>query len=732
MSNPVAAFLAGFDAVDRLETRRQLRSERAEQQSRLRTLWDRADQQFEREELDRYRNDQLVKFNAQSRTLMDEISEEGIAVEKRALAGGAPEGAASQARTNYVESFFTNNGVEDGKLVGFNKFANEVLKRMIEIDPSFGEHIALSVGVDPTAGKYVNKRDPVTGAVIVPPELDPAGVGGISVMVNTGEGPQPVTNDRSNRPTDLVDIRSVGLSEMTNIFGEGLLTNDVAIARQIREATGIKPTGTPSAKLDKARSGQQERTDDVPPPVEDEFDGPYAPGTSRGEGTVEERTERAALAEDQEILDAVTPQYESPEDVTVFDAVKDSLTMPATARGLAAAADAVADAAITVPGALSFNSEHAMNAFKDFSYFVANGVNKILGVGGEELSRENAAKNKVEARKVERAAKQASVRTEAATKASDVPTPRSTYNPNKLASDPKAVANAALQAPLLTEQGVVSAANATLRVQGKPRFYDMVNAVSLMKMNIITPQQMMNFADTGQYNAAAKAQLNLVTDAKSGITTVFRDGVPSGQFRTGLGTANEPGDVLKQEEQIFDLQSKFLEGNWVDRDGKVIPGLRQNTMNALNTALDLLGAPKAGERGYEVRGSRSMLNSMQVGIDMVRNFDPDVSQKFDLAFWTDPEINSNNAAVGFLLDQHGVTNSDSQNRALYDYGWTYQRGTKLRADTYIQHVQAFETAVDNLAAQQRSKEGLEKGAEWAEGLSKDEIRTELVKRSLVR
>ena len=73
-ANPVSAFLAGFSAVDSLETNRQYRKSLADQDSRMRQMWKREDDAYTRQQLDKYRNDKLVEFNATTEQITNEVA----------------------------------------------------------------------------------------------------------------------------------------------------------------------------------------------------------------------------------------------------------------------------------------------------------------------------------------------------------------------------------------------------------------------------------------------------------------------------------------------------------------------------------------------------------------------------------------------------------------------------------------------------------------------------------
>ena len=81
-SNPVSAFLAGFQAVDALETNRQNRAFREQQwrgkreeMSRTRKMWKRQDDEYEYLKLERYRGQKLAELEATMQGIVMELPE---------------------------------------------------------------------------------------------------------------------------------------------------------------------------------------------------------------------------------------------------------------------------------------------------------------------------------------------------------------------------------------------------------------------------------------------------------------------------------------------------------------------------------------------------------------------------------------------------------------------------------------------------------------------------------
>ncbi len=252
-ANPLNAFLQGFAVVDQLETNRQARDDRKENRSRLHTLWEREDQKFEREELDRYRSEKLFEFDA---TMADVVRE-----------------------MEADDPGFLDVEAAGGKVAGFARVTNEVIRRMIEADPEFGEHVARALGLDPASGSLIrDPSKPVSGIGIIPGVLAPDGKGGLVVEVDSVNGPQPMTDNRSSAGNDPITMRQLGLKELVGIFGQGVRKNDILAAQQLRRAIGEdKVTGNPF------KASQEEQPANRPQSISVDEEGNDIPISHRGQ-----------------------------------------------------------------------------------------------------------------------------------------------------------------------------------------------------------------------------------------------------------------------------------------------------------------------------------------------------------------------------------------------------------------------------------------------------------------
>lgn len=332
MTDPVSSFLQGFAIVDRLETNRQVRSERKEQQSRLRTIWDRQDKQYERLQLEQMQHDNLVQFQAVTSGLMDEIAGQMEQVRKAHADAGRPEDG-ERAAEALSTAWFGNSNAVNGKANGFVRIANESVKRMIAANPQFGEHIALSLGFDAAAGPLVrDKTRPVSGAGFVPAEFSPDGEGFTTLEIDAITGKHPATVGRSSDPKDKIFQGRIDMSGLTKLFGGEILQDNYLIARMVRSMAGIEPTGNPydggkvSTKQDPSATtaDEQQRQQQIDSEVQDREEAAVAPNEDFNDAQINAPTPPAASSTPP--LDAVidsggdkepkTPDADVPFDVS--------------------------------------------------------------------------------------------------------------------------------------------------------------------------------------------------------------------------------------------------------------------------------------------------------------------------------------------------------------------------------------------------------------------------------
>ena len=270
-ANPVQAFLAGFQAVDNLETSRQLRKFEAERQSQLRKLWARQDEEWARQQLALRQQDNYLKYQLQSEALMEEIAMHGEKAYQANLSAPAPvdtdgnqimtsEEAAEQAKQAYYNQWFNNKTMVNGKPAGFLRFSTEVVNRLIAANPEFGEHMALSAKFDAANGEFVrDPSKPVSGILGLDPEHDPDGLGGFIPLIDATTNPYaPGTVNRTASDNDPLFVGRVTPEFLANMFGPQILHSQDAMAIMLRNQFGIEPGSVTQKRVEAAPEPQAE------------------------------------------------------------------------------------------------------------------------------------------------------------------------------------------------------------------------------------------------------------------------------------------------------------------------------------------------------------------------------------------------------------------------------------------------------------------------------------------
>jgi len=284
---------------------------------------------------------------------------------------------------------------------------------------------------------------------------------------------------------------------------------------------------------------------------------------------------------------------------------------------------------------------------------IVDSLNKLVGIESDSANDKEA-----QAKAQEAAAKPPIEK--AATSPADVDDP-SAFSRGNIANSPGAAANAVLGQPPVTEQGAQSMAE-QLNRDSRPTLANMFNAVGLLKMKIISPGQLMNYAQTGKFDRAAAAKINLVTT--DGVTTVFENGVPVRQVQTG----NIGGDQLSQEE-VYDLQAKYTKNKVIDWEtGKPSVEGHERLMTNIHAANRLLGYTP------EQQSDRTNMDWMAKAQGYVDDFDPNTSQNLwgdggaDWNPFSDPKLGANALMFGYKAVQWSVESKLERDRFLNDYG----------------------------------------------------------------
>jgi hypothetical protein len=242
----------------------------------------------------------------------------------------------------------------------------------------------------------------------------------------------------------------------------------------------------------------------------------------------------------------------------------------------------------------------------------------------------------------------------------------------------RAIANADVPATPAAMQGA-----ATQVLQNKrPGFVELYNAVGLARLGVITSEQLMRYRETGQFNAAAKRNLQVIQSGN--VARIFdKDaGVLSPAFfvdpTQGAGGTADMGDILSQRQKYQNLMEDYFQGI----EDKA---MRQEVINSSGLATQLLGFDPAAMLNDAYRDTMSTAGRLMAGADpdsiqgpwdtLKRVFTPGKTSEgydfIDLNPLNDPK--KYRGGVGLAMTAQMVTNenvSDSKDvsAAMKQYG----------------------------------------------------------------
>lgn len=650
-TDPVSAFLRGFAIVDRLETNRQLRDFREEQQSRLRTVWDREDELWARNEKAHMQQEFLQMFDASTRAVL------------------------------------MNKKLGPEQLNNTQFILNEALKRTVAMRPEFGEATALAFGVDPQAGALVrNKQRPVSGVGI---DLER----GMFWEVDSVNGQQPLTVNRTDSPNDPVFFGQPDMTKLIKVFGPGIMNSDLFVAQMLRDM--FPATGAPLASQDQRAAAPTPSSESAPrnlPPTQDpdflEFE-----ASPEGQAIANDvLTEADRMAEEAKATRDTATQNEvargeeeiapeRPRQATIEENLRGAVDFATGGRtNLAPSIRPGTDefAAANPPDTRTAQErgrdlgeatkEQAVETF-DFLDQVRKTGSAAIRVAGARATPG------LELRSAIVGFFQGVFGIDApAEKAADVPEPnRRTSTASAVARDPeKAIA----EAPPVTKDAapavagkVIDASNQAAQRSGfsRPSLPQIYNAVGLAKAGILTQQQLVNYARTGRLDDVALQNLHFV---QSGNVVVGLD-KQTGQVisRTTLPTTDTQD--IGDRRAIFNFVKEQTEHEFIDRDGKVDKRAQGQFMDAFEEIAGMFGITQDNIARTDDR----MLNSLARGARFVTNFDEDRIQglidagNLDLNPFTDFEVpfTAGNVAVGAALSQSGIVDDKEAMFALRSY-----------------------------------------------------------------
>ena len=687
--NPVSAFLQGFAAVDSLETNRQNREFQRENRSRLKTLWQRQDQQFERDELDRYRQEKLVEFDALTRDVVNRMESE--------------------------DPGFLDADSKDGKPAGRVRVWNQVLNEMVQSDPEFGEHASEVFGLDAAGGSLVrDPTKPISGVGIFPASLSSDGKGGVFFEVDSINGMQPLTKNRTSAANDEIFLGEMGLRELTQLFGQGVMKNDLIVAEQLRNALNLSEvTGNPLASRDRtttpAAGGEPQKDKlrvEVDPNPRIQSDEDFQANRDAFDAQKQELLEGAPAGFEPVGTDTVSdaqinaelPSFDNPPPtnqqgqqpsnrdqfeaqlkatlidnnapissrVAAFTQLQGSLTNRAFQFFGLVGVDADQP---TSSGevALRAGAQGGIDAINAAGGFIVDVVAEV--VTGEPLDTQGQGFNRqVEALILgnsDAATNEASLVSKEATSARDVidaGAKPADFTADKVGQPGEAAGTALLTGPTFTSEAAVQGAtNSISNTRGRPSTIQIYNATGLARLGVITPKQLTTYARTGQFDGATKPAFHFVTDKASGQTTVFRDGVATGRVRTGAGE-----DGAGSDEDRFDLATKLLEDFFVDRDGKPDKRAARIAVAKFDRAGDVLA--KAFNDGESVMVDQNFANDFADGLSFVRNYEDPRFILNPAKLFDGRELADRSGLVGYLGVKLGIASQGDFDDFAFNFG----------------------------------------------------------------
>lgn len=673
--NPVSAFLQGFQVVDNLETNRQNRAFRDEQQSQLRKVWQRGDDEYARQE--------KARMQGEFRDLYSNIH--------RGVILNAPEGEEGAA--------FLGNA---------NKVQNEVLKQMIQARPDFGEALALSMGLDAADGPLISDRTrPVTGAGI-----DPGGRG-VAVTVNSVNGPDvPATVNRTAADNDPVWFGQPTTATMVDLMGPEFMTSDAQefqMFRKLMESEG--QSGDPFSEVRAAgeskRSGMT-RDEQIAYDAESEaIDSAAAGGTGGTAKTAGDQSaadtadvadtppaeDQSQLTEEQRLariadLDKQLAAVRTEDEVqTVKASLRESMsdeTSPWSSRIAAGARLLVADMTTAI---YDFENRRLQVVGYATDSFVGDQINRAGGfvadvvqeavtgkvpeTHGAKLDDKMRALFESESEAIASDDYSGKGTTAGAYSINDVR--GSGNNPNdysrgKVSEPGEDAGRAMVRAPYPESSEAAEKMVQSVSNSKKPSIPDLYNAFSLAKVGRITNEQLFNYARTGKLDAQTGSADWQIFDrgATGGLVAVDRnDPRNMAQLIAPTASANEPDPAarLRMQEAIaasVDRQAKpefSFQGRVDDRAYQQFINAYEDIAAAYNIPPDNLSL-----------ATPTQINQLAKGARFVQRFDEDDLQFFDFKFGDfSVPFTAGNVALGAMLSGTGITDQDTAAYALRTY-----------------------------------------------------------------
>ena len=668
-------------AVDQYETNKQSREFQAEQQSRLRTLWGRQDQEWARMELERTQAKNLEMFEATAAQLHEELATRSKRVyDTERKKYGATHEEALERQGDWLKAWY-GVGEKEG-IAPEDRFRGEVMRRIIQANPDAGEHLMLAAGRDPAAGKLVDKMRSVRSVGIVP-RSKTNGVVTLWAEYNLtapnrwGQTTGPATKGRTDSPDDEVDLIPVTTPMLTKFFGSGYTTSQTPMMELLRRQmeaqdggygsgkgpateeemaaqAGLtpKPKQTTAPTVEAAAPAQTPEQPAPAAPAAAEQPAPAAPAAPAAAPVVERGPEPPAQADEYGIMPGDRTTVGSNE---FYDGFVDRKTVGRIRSAGRVLKDDWND--LTAEGKTAGERGAALNRLANDVILTPAAV-----VAQPEVDR------------LTRLASAGSGKAGEFVKGyfgvADVPT--SAKDVNKL--DPEATvtlsaarngdtgaAPAATQetAPISAKQ-VVAASRSKRRV---PFRHELYNAMTLTKAGYMSEEDLKSFARTGKL--PSKVETQLVNVGNGVLVEARTDEAGNTSYKAmnfGGGEGNSPATTQEQQ-ALYNLLQDRTKG-YFDED----PRGQADLIGSIEGTYDLLGIPGKNSRDLAIRSDSTNLNLIQNGVRLLKGFNEDDIQVIDL--WPGdyvPQINAGNLAVATVLGVKYAPGTKQAAYAIRDY-----------------------------------------------------------------
>ena len=669
--------------VDQLESNRQARRLREqagvfaiEERSRTRQMWERQDDEYEYLKLQRYRGQKLAELEATMQAVIMELPD------------GSP---------------LFNDEVA---------LMEEAHKRMQAKDPSFGEHVALSHGLDPAAGSAIrDKNAPVSGFGHAPGK-------GAFFELDTTNGKQPYTENRTSADNDPVAFRQTGLQELVNIYGPGVMQNDLMIAARLRNLVGAdQVTGNPLSTQDKqARQPTQEEpspgggsskeeqiTTSISSPEderikEERSDAYWArhgeltkSGMSATEAARTIRAERASTEQQPEATTSANKPFNRDEHARDLRETLNDSEAPASSRVAAGIqlfySNTIGSFADTAAGAARFASqgkgviEGTREAVDVGAGFIADvayevGTGKPPETQGQGIDAKGSLPSgttlynffdkilgKDSGKRLETAATPVTKPVATVADINEVTggiAPE--YNRDNFTQPSETAAKTMLSTPVAgTPEAAKAGASTVLSTKGRPNLVQMYNAVGLARLKIISPEQLQRYAATGQLNEAAKRELQIVQS--EGYARIFDKN--TGELSAAFPISPNASDTSTDEED-FDLSVKLLEDFFRDYEGKADPGAARQAVRQLDRTRDVIS--NRFNNGKPIPLDQNFANEFEEGLRFQRRY-KDPRSVINPGRWLDSrELGRQSGTLGYAAVKAGITSQNDFDNFAFEFG----------------------------------------------------------------